>query len=66
MSEEGTDPIMVDVLGIKREQIESVRNPDTALAERIETGEGHLRELARQFLDKHSKSERETFDLIDA
>ncbi len=66
VSEEGTDPIMVDVLGIKREQIESVRNPDTALAERIETGEGHLRELARQFLDKHSKSERETVDLIDA
>lgn len=52
LSDSGADPIMADVLGVKREQIENVRNPDTALAERIETGEGHLRRLAREFLAK--------------
>lgn len=52
LSDSGSDPIMADVLGVKREQIENVRNPDTALAERIETGESHLRRLAREFLAK--------------
>ncbi|MET3512783.1 SNF2 family DNA or RNA helicase [Pseudacidovorax sp. 1753] len=52
LSDAGTDPVMAEVLGVKREQIESVRNPDTALAERIQTGENHLRRLARQFLAK--------------
>lgn len=52
LSDSGADPIMAEVLGVKREQIENVRNPDTALAERIETGEGHLRRLAREFLAK--------------
>lgn len=61
VSDQGADPVMTDVLGIKREQIESVRNPDTALAERIETGEGHLRELAKQFLAKHAAGELELF-----
>lgn len=59
VSDQGADPIMTDVLGIKREQIENVTNPDTALAERIETGEGHLRELAKQFLAKHAVGELE-------
>lgn len=52
-SDEGSDPIMVDVLGVKREQSEGVRNPDSALAERIDTGENVLRSLARSFLIKH-------------
>lgn len=52
LSNTGADPIMAEVLGVKREQIENVRNPDTALAERIETGENHLRRLAREFLAK--------------
>lgn len=50
MSDSGSDPVMAEVLGIKREQIESVRNPDSALAERIETGENNIRRLAREFL----------------
>ena len=51
-SEEGSDPVMVDVLGIKRQQIEGVRNPDRALAERIDTGENSIRRLAKEFLAK--------------
>ncbi len=51
VSDAGTDPIMAEVLGVKRGQIEGVRNPDSALAERIDTGENHLRQLARQLLN---------------
>ena len=61
-AEDGADPIMVDVLGIKREQIEGVRNPNRALAERVDTGENSIRRLAREFLIKRGvkvKEERE-------
>lgn len=47
---DGADPIMVDVLGIKRAQIEGVRNPGGGLIERADTGENNLRALARAFL----------------
>lgn len=49
VSEEGADPVMTDVLGIKREQIEGVRNPNRALAERVDTGNS-IQRLAREFL----------------
>jgi SNF2 family DNA or RNA helicase len=52
VADQGADPIMVDVLGIKREQIEGVRNPNRALAERVETGENNIKRLAREFLTK--------------
>lgn len=47
---EGADPIIIDVLGVKREQIEGVRNPDMHLVERVDTGEDALRRLAADFL----------------
>lgn len=52
VAEEGADPIMADVLGVKRQQIEDVRNPDSALVERRDTGENSIRRLAREFLEK--------------
>jgi SNF2 family DNA or RNA helicase len=52
LSEAGSDPIVADVVGLKREQIEGVRNPDSALAEVIDTGEHHLRALARSLLER--------------
>jgi SNF2 family DNA or RNA helicase len=50
VSESGADPAIAEVLGVKREQIESVRNPDAALAERIDTGENNIRRIAKEFL----------------
>ncbi|HEK3608660.1 helicase SNF2 (plasmid) [Pseudomonas aeruginosa] len=52
ISEEGSDPIVSDVLGVKREQIEGVRNPGENLVERIDIGENQLRALAKMFLAK--------------
>jgi SNF2 family DNA or RNA helicase len=56
VSESGADPIMAEVLGVKREQLESVRNPDMALAERIDNGENNIRRLAREFLAKRGEA----------
>lgn len=53
ISDEGSDPIVSDVLGVKREQIEGVRNPDDNLVERRDTGENQLRQLAQSFLKEH-------------
>lgn len=50
ISNEGSDPFIVDVLGIKREQSDGVINPGGPLAERIDTGENQLRALAADFL----------------
>ncbi|WP_153785257.1 DEAD/DEAH box helicase [Pseudomonas sp. EMN2] len=50
MSNEGTDPLMAEVLGIKKEQIEGVRNPQDNLIERLDTGGNSLRLLAEKFL----------------
>lgn len=41
---------IADVLGVKREQIEGVRNPTEGLIERIDTGENQLRRLAEAYL----------------
>lgn len=56
VSDSGADPIMAEVLGVKREQIEAVRNPDSAMAERIDTGENNIRRLAREFLARRGVS----------
>ena len=57
VSEDGSDPIMSEVLGVKREQIEGVRNPEaTDLIERIETGENNIRKLAESFLAKRGEA----------
>lgn len=48
----GSDPIILDVLGVKREQIEGVRNPGNNLVERADIGENSLRALAKAFLAK--------------
>lgn len=52
LSTDGADPVMAEVLGVKREQIEGVRNPGADLIERIETGEDHIRRLARELLGR--------------
>lgn len=49
-SEEGSDPIVIDVLGVKRQQSEGVRNPGGPLVERADIGEDALQRVAREFL----------------
>jgi SNF2 family DNA or RNA helicase len=56
IAEDGADPVIADVLGVKREQIEGVRNPNHALIERLDTGENNIRRLAREFLAKRGET----------
>lgn len=60
VSEFGADPIMVDVLGLKRQQIEGLRNPDAAGLERLEVDGGKIRKLAEAVLrDRGATAEEE-------
>lgn len=49
---DGCDPIMIDVLGVKREQLEGVRDPGGKLVERLDVGQAALRKLAQDVLEK--------------
>lgn len=55
VANDGSDPIVSEVCGVKRSQIEPVLNPDAPIVERIDTGVSNLRQLARAFLAKRGQ-----------
>lgn len=62
LSDEGSDPIMADVLGVKRQQLEGVRDPAQGLIEKLlERPAGGVEDLARSFLSKFSPAHVGTF-----
>jgi SNF2 family DNA or RNA helicase len=50
IAEDGSDPVVADVLGVKRGQIEGVTDPDKELVERLDVGADHVRKLAERYL----------------
>lgn len=50
ISESGADPIMVDVLGIKKQQVDGVKADSVELIEHLQSDGGHIRRLAEEFL----------------
>lgn len=50
VSEEGSDPVIADVLGLKKSQIEGVRDPDAELIEKSEAPEHGIRRLAESVM----------------
>jgi hypothetical protein len=53
ISETGSDPVVADVLGVKKAQIEGVKNPHRSdFVERIDTDGEHIKRLAERYLQK--------------
>lgn len=53
LAESGSDPVIADVLGVKRAQIEGVRNPHRSdVLERIDRSGEHIKQLAKRYLEK--------------
>ena len=50
ISEHGSDPVVADVLGVKRAQIEGIRDPHAPLMEALAQDSGNVRKLAEDFL----------------
>jgi SNF2 family DNA or RNA helicase len=52
ISEYGSDPIIADILGIKRGQIEGVINPDGDSIEKTQVDPGYIKRLASDYLTR--------------
>ncbi len=52
VGDDGSDPVISDILGLKTQQIEALINPDGELFERAEVDPGHVKRLAEDFLKR--------------
>lgn len=52
VSEVGSDPIVSETIGVKKEQAEGIRNPDSDGIENMQIDPGRLKKLAQSVLDK--------------
>ncbi len=50
VADEGSDPVIAQVLGLKRQQVEGIRNPDLGLIEKITTDVDRVKRLAEAYL----------------
>lgn len=57
LADHGSDPAIADVLGIKRSQIEGVRDPDAELIEKLETDVNRVTKLAKAYLEQQGRNE---------
>ena len=53
ISDDGSDPIMCEILGLKKEQSDGIRDPNAALIAKLEKSEDHIKRLAEQYAEKH-------------
>lgn len=52
LSEDGSDPVIADLLGLKKGQIEGVVDPDAELVEQLAVEPGAINKLARVYLER--------------
>src|SRR5271157_4628741 len=53
LSDEGSDPVVSDVLGVKKQQIEGIRDPNQALVTQLQIDPDHIKKLAEKYLRDH-------------
>jgi SNF2 family DNA or RNA helicase len=54
ISEHGSDPVVADVLQLKKQQITGMRDPNAELIELLDVGDNNIRKLAEKYLKVHS------------
>lgn len=55
LADEGSDPVVADVLGIKKGQIEGVRDPDADPIEDLSIDPDRIKRLAEEYLRSHGE-----------
>ncbi|MGE0450867.1 MAG: SNF2-related protein [Vicinamibacterales bacterium] len=55
VADEGSDPVIAETLGIKREQVEGIRNPTEDFLEELQTDGAHAKRLARHYLEQRGE-----------
>jgi SNF2 family DNA or RNA helicase len=58
MSDSGSDPVIADVLGVKRGQLDGIRNPTGDVVEMSQTDPNRIKRLAEDFLSRHAGSRK--------
>ncbi len=56
VSDEGSDPVISDTLGIKRSQMDGVRDPMGDLVEKVGDGQSRMKKLAAELLSKRGEN----------
>jgi len=59
LSDAGSDPIISDTLGIKRAQMQGIRDPNGSLIEKAQSSEGNAKKLAEAFLKQRGIKPKE-------
>lgn len=60
VSEDGADPVIAETLGLKREQVEGIRDPTRDVLESLETDPGRAKRLAEVYLNQLRKGKGES------
>ncbi len=55
----GSDPVVLDALGIKRNQLEGIRDPRGSMIERLQTDPERIKRLAEVYLEQQTASPAE-------
>ena len=50
VADEGSDPFMVEVNGVKEQQVKGIRDPDAELVQKLQVDPDRVKELARRYL----------------
>lgn len=58
LSETGSDPMMADVLGLKKAQLDGVRKTEGDLFTNLQQDKGHIKELAKRFLAENKQTSK--------
>lgn len=53
LADEGSDPVVSDVLGVKKQQIEGIRDPNQELVSKLQVDPEHIKKLAEKYLTDH-------------
>ena len=62
--DEGSDPFMVEVNGVKEQQIKGIRDPNAELVEKLQLDPDRIKNLARRYLEKHNAKNTEETTLF--
>jgi SNF2 family DNA or RNA helicase len=54
LADEGSDPVVSDVLGVKKQQIEGIRDPNQELVTKLQVDPDHIKKLAEKYLTDHN------------
>lgn len=53
LSDQGSDPVMSDVLGIKAQQVEGIINPNADLMTELQVDDEYIKKMATNYLTQH-------------